>query len=247
MESLVNFTGFNTFKGKTFVDIGCGSGLFSLAAYKLGAKKIISLDVDTESVACCRKLFKREGKPSNWEVITGDVLSKEEMSRLGKFDIVYSWGVLHHTGNMWKGIANSCDLVKENGIFYLAIYNKADGLCLYPDGRPFNSKFWLRFKKWFVTRPEVLQDLITYLLAFFQILSYVVRFKNPMHEVKKHTDDFRGMSWLIDIKDWLGGYPYEFASVSEIFSFMKTKDFKLENLKDNNGLLNNEYLFRKNQ
>ncbi len=245
IESLQKFTGLNDFKDKTFVDIGCGSGLFSLAAYRLGAKKIISLDVDEDSVACCKILRKKEENITHWQVVTGDALNKEEIISLGKFDIVYSWGVLHHTGNMWSAISNVSELVKKKGIFYLAIYNKADGISIHPDGRPGSSKFWYSFKKWFVKRTDKTQNIITNIVAGLQIVSYIIRLKNPYKEIEKHSEDFRGMSWLIDIKDWLGGYPYEYASVTEIFLFMKEKGFVLENLDNNNGLRNNDFIFRK--
>ncbi len=243
--SLVNFTGLTDFKGKTFIDIGCGSGLFSLAAFKLGATKIVSLDVDEDSVACCQILKKREGNPNIWEVVTGDALDQSFIQSLGTFDIVYSWGVLHHTGNMWKAIDNVSKLTGIDGLFYLAIYNKADGLCFHPDGRPGSSLFWLKFKKWFVHKSDKTQTIITNIVAFVQILSYILKLKNPYTMIKNHSKDFRGMSWKIDIKDWLGGYPYEYASVSRIFKFLKKRNFILINLINNNGLRNNEFLFKK--
>jgi len=245
IESLQKFTGLVDFKDKTFIDIGCGSGLFSLAAYKLGAKKIISLDVDKSSVECCEYLCEKENSPHNWEITVGDALNSEFITSLGEFDIVYSWGVLHHTGNMWAAISNVSKLIKKGGLFYIAIYNKADGLCIHPDGRPGSSKFWYKFKKWFVARSEKTQNTLTNIIAGIQIFSYLLRLKNPYTEIGNHSKNFRGMSWLIDIKDWLGGYPYEYASAGEIFLFMKKNGFELENLSDNNGLLNNEFLFRK--
>jgi 2-polyprenyl-6-hydroxyphenyl methylase/3-demethylubiquinone-9 3-methyltransferase len=53
------------------------------------------------------------------------------------------------------------------------------------------------------------------------------------------------MAWQTIIKDWLGGYPYEFASPDEIFKFCKNLGFTLQNLKTNFNLMNNEYLFQK--
>ena len=40
------------------------------------------------------------------------------------FDIVYCWGVLHHTGNMWKAIDNSTEFVSDTGLYYISIYVK---------------------------------------------------------------------------------------------------------------------------
>src|SRR5258707_8376486 len=54
--------------GKVFLDIGAGSGLFSLCAHLAGAAKVISVDVDPESVEACRTLRRSIGDPENWEV-----------------------------------------------------------------------------------------------------------------------------------------------------------------------------------
>src|SRR5438093_190589 len=85
-------------QGKTFIDIGCGSGLFSLAAVRLGAS-VHSFDYDAHSVACTAEL-KRSHFPDhpNWTVEQGSILDQEYIGKLGAFDVVYSWGVLHHTG-----------------------------------------------------------------------------------------------------------------------------------------------------
>jgi len=239
----------NDLKGKTFLDIGCGSGLFSLAALRLEASKVVSFDVDPFSVRCAQALFQQEGSPANWEIFEGSILDESLIKSLikkhGLFDIVYSWGVLHHTGNMWKAIENALSFVNDNGLLYIAIYNKADGLAIYPDGRFGPSKFWEFEKKIYSRLPLFLQNLIDFGVMSFLIIAYLLTFNNPIRKIRNHKKEFRGMSWRIDIKDWLGGYPYEYATVSEIFRFVKGKGFSLVNLKNNNGLRNNEYLFKK--
>ena len=141
-KSLSDFCGKGALKEKAFLDIGCGSGLFSLAALQLGSKKIVSFDVDEESVKCCRELRKRENDPKEWEIETGSILDMNFVNSLGTFDIVYSWGVLHHTGSMWEAMKNTMSLVKPGGLLYVAIYNKSTGLHFYRDGRCGSSKFW---------------------------------------------------------------------------------------------------------
>jgi len=244
-KSLTEFYGSDNFlKGKTFVDVGCGSGLFSLAAYQLGASKIMSFDVDVDAVRCCEYLRKKEGDPDNWHVSQGSILDKEFVSRFGKYDFVYSWGVLHHTGDMWKAIENTADIVANGGLLYLAIYNKVDYWGIDRDGRFGSSSFWLREKKIYSRLPLFLQNCIDYGAMVAMIFLYLVTLNNPIKKICGHQEN-RGMSWRIDIKDWLGGYPYEYASVDEIFHFIKKRGFVLENLKSSNGLRNNEYLFRK--
>ncbi len=243
-QSLAEFTGLADFKGRTFIDVGCGSGLFSLAAHELGASHIISFDVDEDSVSCCRKLHEREGNPETWEISHGSVLDEAFISELGRYDIVYSWGVLHHTGSMWEAITNASRLAEQDGLFYIGIYNRADGLALYPDGRFGPSGFWRIFKRFYSRLPLLLQNLIDYSVILMLITMYVVTLNNPVRKIRGHQKQFRGMSWRIDIKDWLGGYPYEYARTDEVFTFVKRLGFVLENLKCNNGLLNNEFLFR---
>lgn len=118
-QSLKNFLGLETLEGKTFLDIGCGSGLFSLAAFELGASRIVSFDYDKDSLACCRLLHERASEPSNWLILQGSALDIGFLDSLGKFDIIYSWGVLHHTGAMWQAIENASLCIKEDGLFFL--------------------------------------------------------------------------------------------------------------------------------
>jgi len=231
-------------RGKTFVDIGCGSGLFSLAAHRLGARKVLSFDVDEFSVECAKKLREKENSPDLWNVTEGSILDKSFISTLEKYDVVYSWGVLHHTGDMWKAIDNAANLVADKGLLYIAIYNKADGFGLYADGRIGSSKFWELEKRIYYKLPKLIQSVIDHIVMFLMIIMYLVAFRNPIKEIKGHKS-FRGMSWKIDIKDWLGGYPYEYASVEEIFKFMHKRGFVLKNLISHNDLRNNEFLFYK--
>jgi 2-polyprenyl-6-hydroxyphenyl methylase/3-demethylubiquinone-9 3-methyltransferase len=51
-------------KNKTFLDVGCGSGLFSIAASALGASKVLGFDIDEESVSTSQKLL---DKISQWD------------------------------------------------------------------------------------------------------------------------------------------------------------------------------------
>src|SRR3712207_1360016 len=122
-ESLKTMLEVESLEGKSFLDIGSGSGLFSLAARRLGAR-VHSFDYDPQSVACTMELRRRFfPEDSDWKVEEGSALDAEFVSSLGKFDVVYSWGVLHHTGQMWKALENVDALVAPGGKLYIAIYN----------------------------------------------------------------------------------------------------------------------------
>jgi 2-polyprenyl-6-hydroxyphenyl methylase/3-demethylubiquinone-9 3-methyltransferase len=213
-------------------------------AYQLGASKVVSFDIDPHSIKCCEYLREKEGHSPNWQIKQGSILDDDFVSSLGKYDFVYSWGVLHHTGRMWQAIENASKLVVEKGAFCIAIYNKADAWGLYPDGRCGPSHLWVKEKRLYSRMPSPLQTLIDYSVMAVLVVLYILTFNNPVKTIRSHKR-FRGMSWRIDIKDWLGGYPYEYASVDEVFSFVKNLGFSMENLRCNSGLMNNEYLFRK--
>lgn len=243
-KSLTSFYKIKDLKGKSFLDIGCGSGMFSLAAINLHASKVTSIDIDPESVNCCRKFWKQLQKPNYWKIKRASILNRDYIKSLGKYDFVYAWGVLHHTGKMWQAIDNTCLTIKKNGLLYLAIYNKEDNICIYKDGRFGTSYFWLKIKKIYKNSHFIARMFVDYILEFILIISYLIRFKNPRIEIENHNN-LRGMSWKTDIKDWMGGYPYEFAQTDEIFNYLYNKGFNLKHLKCGNGLRNNEYLFIK--
>jgi 2-polyprenyl-3-methyl-5-hydroxy-6-metoxy-1,4-benzoquinol methylase len=234
--SLTEFLGLENLKGKSFLDIGCGSGLFSYAAFNLGATKIVSFDVDPLSVQSCKYLYAKANNPENWEIYSGSVLDNNFISGLEKSDIVYSWGVLHHTGKMFEAIKNAARLVNKDGYFFIAIYNKKEGVR--------GSKFWLRIKKLYNSSPSIGKRILEtlYILSIFG--SEILKFKNPLRITGKKG---RGMRFRTDIIDWIGGLPYEFATVDEITSFMGTEfpDFNLVNVKRVPDLSNNWFLFKR--
>lgn len=245
LQSLTAFLGLDSLEGRTFVDVGCGSGLFSWAAHKLGAKRVLSFDVNPNSVACCAQLRLDEGEPENWEVREISVLDDAAMRELGEFDIVYSWGVLHHTGEMWRAIENAAGLVKPGGVMWIGIYNRADGMGLYSDGRVGSSQFWEKEKTFYNRLPTVGQRAMDYAAAGGMVAAYILAGRNPVREIRQHNKN-RGMSWMVDIRDWLGGWPYEYASVEEIFKFVHQRfGYSLDNVITTNSLRNNEFLFRR--
>src|SRR2546423_3155910 len=149
-KSLTSRLNLPTLKGKTFVDVGSGSCLFSLAAKRLGAC-VLSFDYDPKSVACTAELKRRYfPDDSEWRVEQGSALDEDYLTHLGTFDIVYSWGVLHHTGSMWKAVDNVVQLVKPGGILFIAIYND----------QGIRSRLWRVLKKTYVTRGRLTKALI---------------------------------------------------------------------------------------
>jgi len=226
--------------GKSFLDIGSGSGLFSLAARRLGAR-VHSFDYDPHSVACTAELKRRYFiDDAQWLVEQGSVLDQEYLSRLGEeFDIVYSWGVLHHTGGMWQALENVVPLVSTGGQLFIAIYND--------QGRA--SQMWTAIKGIYNRFPAGLRWMIMG-PAFARLwgptlLRDLLRGK-PFSSWKEYNGNGRGMSPWRDVVDWVGGYPFEVAKPEEIFEFYRDRGFQLQQLKTCVGGLGcNEFVFLK--
>lgn len=231
----------DTLEGMTFLDIGSGSGLSSLAARRLGAK-VSSFDYDPLSVACTSEIKRRYFNGSeNWEIQEGSVLDIAFLKGLGEFDIVYSWGVLHHTGDMWQALENVDTNVKKGGYLFISLYNDQGGA----------SKRWLKIKKIYNKLPRPLKMLFA-LIVFTPIearslLIHTVRGKPGAYfSYIKNYHSSRGMSWLHDKIDWVGGYPFEVSKPEQIFDYYREKKYTLRKLTTCAGGLGcNQFVFLK--
>jgi len=235
-SSLVNLIGEESLKDKTFLDIGSGSGLFSLSAYNLGAK-VKSFDYDEFSVEATRYTKNKfSSNDLDWSVERGDVLDDKYIDELGQYDIVYSWGVLHHTGNMYKALDNAAKCVSEKGMLVVAIYNTQ-----------MQTPIWRSIKKFYVKSPKFIKLLMNYIFTAYTFTGLFIfdllRLRNP---IKRHTQLRRGMNFYIDVIDWIGGYPFETAKPEEIVLFYKERGFSLENMVTVGGTQGcNEFVFKK--
>jgi len=225
--------------GKRFLEIGCGSGLFSLAARRLGAV-VYSFDYDPQSVACTAEL-KRRYFPGDvlWTIEEGSVLDQGYLASLGLFDVVYSWGVLHHTGHMWEALDHVAPLVADEGKQFIAIYNDQGGV----------SRRWAAIKRLYNRSPRPVRALLVLAIgAGFQMraaLGRLARLRNPLPRKQPTGVRVRGMWAWNDLVDWVGGDLKGVATPEQIFDFYRERGFVLQRLKTDRGLGCNEYVFQK--
>jgi 2-polyprenyl-3-methyl-5-hydroxy-6-metoxy-1,4-benzoquinol methylase len=219
--------------GKKFLDIGCGSGLFSIAANSLGARHVVGFDIDADSVSTAQSLVGRiaewdeQVQPNAIEFRLGSILDIEDDH--STYDVVYSWGVLHHTGRMYEAFEKAASLVGDKGVLAIAIYNKH-----------FTSPIWKAIKFTYVKSPWPIKKLLVWLVFTIKLIAAVLlTWRNPLQRR-------RGMRYYNDIVDWVGGYPYEYASIDEVVAFFESRGFKSRCVTKTRGFTGcNEFVFER--
>lgn len=204
----------------SFLDIGSGSGLFSRAAYELGFSRILSFDFDPDSVAATLFMKQAAGAADDdWQVLQGSVLDNDFMMNVvGTHHFVYSWGVLHHTGALWKALDNAAAAVNPGGVLFIAIYNDQGWI----------SRYWRLVKRTYVRAPGFVRLFM--LLVFWAYFGFslfvadVLRLRNPL---RRWAGDGRGMRFFTDVIDWVGGYPFEVAAPDEVKAHLGRQGFSL--------------------
>jgi len=236
-RSLREFLGVDDLSHRSFLDVGCGSGLFSLAAHRLGAR-VRSFDFDPGSVACTAELRRRYADDDDdWTVEEGSALDETYLAQLGRYDVVYSWGVLHHTGAMWRALDQVATLVAPGGSLAIAIYNDQGNW----------SKRWRFIKRMYCSSAAGRRLVCATCIPAFvlrDLLADVVWGRNPVSRYTQYRRN-RGMSVVHDWIDWLGGYPFEVAKPEEVFDHFRSRGFELVRLKTAGGTVGcNEFVFR---
>ncbi len=212
MTSLTTLLAVPDLSELTFVDVGAGSGLFSIAAVRLGAARVLALDRDANCLKAIEDNARRFLSPldaSRLECRLADILDPASVP-LDRFDVVYAWGSLHHTGALWDAIGNTAALCSPRGRFVVAVYNETRF-----------SQHWLTAKRFYHGAPGPVQMLLVAMVAGPRMLVRALK-------GRRVASTERAMSVWYDAVDWLGGLPYEWAAPSQVERCLDGLGFRLE-------------------
>ncbi len=238
---MTRLLGEGSLRGRTFLDLGSGSGLHALAALRLGADSVCAADIDAESVATTRSMLARYGGAERSGAIRQDILSASP-EQLSTFDVVYSWGVLHHTGQLQNAMRRAAALVAPGGVFAFALYRKT-----------WCCRLWALEKRWYVRAGESSRRRARAVYRFAVRAGLGLIGRSFAGYVQTYRTR-RGMDFEHDVHDWLGGYPYESVSPREVDALMQSLGFVAayrstrSDLFSRSGLLGSgcdEYVFRR--
>lgn len=196
-------------KGKRLVDLGCGSGLHSLAALRLGADEVVALDIDPASIATTRQLLEKHAAGARWSAQETSVFDLGP-DRIGRFDVVYSWGVLHHTGDLRRALRVAAALVAPGGQFIFALYYRTRWCW-----------FWKREKRWYSSASPIAQARVRAIYVGLFRMLYPLKGAGSFGDFVANYVRRRGMDYYHDVHDWLGGWPYESISAAETDQLMQ--------------------------
>lgn len=209
-KSLVELLGGDGLAGRTFVDVGCGSGLFAIAASQAGAARVVGLDLDPRCIEVARENQKRFGAEAV-SFLAASILNREAIRPLGTFDVVYAWGSLHHTGKMREAVATVLEMTSPGGELVLAIYNAH-----------FTSPVWRGIKWLYNVFPGSLRAAMN--VGFVPVIFLAKLLVTQRNPLKKD----RGMDFFHDVVDWIGGYPYEYAPPDAVRQLVEPNGFSLK-------------------
>ena len=231
--------GIPSLEGLKILDLGCGSGLSSLAFRLLGAN-VVSADVQEESLEAARRMqsifspaLNPEGQEdtSQWSFAKLSALDAWSLAAFQPVDVVYTWGVLHHTGDVWQAIHNAQLPLAEDGLLIVAVY--AEEFYDQKDNI-------INMKKFYRNANVNQQEHLDIAIGITWLKPLLHAGKNPF-EILRNFSETRGMDFWTDVRDWLGGWPTEFVSTSAMLSFAKRTGLRCINVRRNGG--NTEFSF----
>jgi 2-polyprenyl-6-hydroxyphenyl methylase/3-demethylubiquinone-9 3-methyltransferase len=120
---------------------------------------------------------------------------------------------------MWDAIANSAGLVRPGGFLYMMLYRDAR-----------SASIWRAIKRRYVKSGTVLKFLMRNTFASALVAGLIIKGRNPRRVMREYGLKSRGMSWYVDVTDWVGGYPFEFTDAESVIAFLASRGFTLRNI-----------------
>ena len=215
VDSLTRILPRDLLAGRELLDIGSGSGLSAVAALRLGARHVTAIDIDRDSVATSRAVLERFAAPQTFTVSEASVFDLAARN-FATFDVVHSWGVLHHTGDLVGALTAAAQHVRNEGTFAVALYRRT----------PMDA-FWVSEKRIYTAGSNSLQKGIRGVFKASYLAGLIATGRNPARYLREYRTE-RGMNWSHDVHDWLGGYPYEAIEAAELEALLAAQGFQLE-------------------
>jgi 2-polyprenyl-6-hydroxyphenyl methylase/3-demethylubiquinone-9 3-methyltransferase len=213
-RGLTQLLGTDRLNGQRFLDIGCGFGLHALAALRLGAREVVAVDLDPDNVATTRAMLERHAPPKTAFRVEEVSVFDLRPEAMGTFDIVYSWGVLHHTGDMDRAMRCAAAMTEPGGRFAFA-------------RRIWMDWFWRREKRWYAHAfPTAQHRARAIYVALFRLRLWATGRNFARYVGDYHSN--RGMDFYHDVHDWMGGFPYESILPKEVDVVMQALGFTAE-------------------
>jgi len=118
---ILDFAGFHLWRGRRIIEIGCGIGTDAEQFARHGAE-FVGIDISQESLALSRQRFEVYNLEGEFHL--GSVVDMDFLRTLGQFDLVYSYGVLHHFPDMRNHLSNIKSLLRPGGELRFMVYAK---------------------------------------------------------------------------------------------------------------------------
>ena len=187
-------------EGKTVLDGGCGSGMVSVAFATLGAD-VTGVDVTRQCVENGRKNAQRFGVECRF--IQADLVT---LSLDDQFDIIYTWGVLHHTPDAEASFHSLATHLKEDGDIIIAVYLRTP-----------LSGFWNSIRVFYQRSPSMLKTVTRKTTA--ALLAGVDMAKRLVGGRQRYM--MRGTSNEEIVNDWFGVPHRTFHSYDEVYKWFE--------------------------
>ena len=203
-------------EGKSVLDAGCGTGIFSIIFARNGAASVLGIDISEGSLETAKAL-KTKFDLENASFQKQDMLDLPFADE--SFDIVWAWGTVHHTTDPFKAMSELIRVLRAEGSILLAVYTRTRVTFLHEI-----------IRKALVRTPRKTWKALSKILAL--VLSPVVYF------FKKREKSRKGEKLEELIMDWYFVPIRHYYYPEEIKVFLEEQGFTIEKYLPASGRFN---------